>query len=56
MIRHYYVGPPKPLCPCDAGRPQDCCPEDWGGAHAMPPCEECGLPIYHSLAHIRREA
>lgn len=26
----------KPFCPCDTGAPQDCKPEEWGGAHRPP--------------------
>lgn len=45
--RATYMGPAKPFCPCDTGEPQDCKPEEWGGAHApRPPCERCGNPLY----------
>jgi hypothetical protein len=36
----------KPFCPCDTGRPQDCQPEDWPGAHDEPPCLNCGRKRY----------
>lgn len=41
----------KPFCPCDTDRPQDCQPEDWPGAHAEPPCQNCGRKSY---AHAGR--
>jgi hypothetical protein len=53
MMRHAYVGPPKPFCPCDAGMPQDCKPEQWRPAHSMPDCEQCGKPIYYNHARPR---
>jgi len=36
----------KPFCPCDTGRPQDCKPEQWPGAHAEPACLNCGGKSY----------
>lgn len=42
----------KPFCPCDAGRLQDCQPEDWPGAHAEPPCLNCGRKRYQHHGHI----
>lgn len=43
----------KPLCPCDAGRPQDCKPEEWPGAHAPSVCLDCGSPRYQHLGLTR---
>ena len=43
----------KPFCPCDTGRPQDCKPEEWPGAHDEPPCLGCGGKRYrHFGAHL----
>ena len=55
VTRHAYVGPPKPFCPCDTGMPQDCAPEQWPGAHRMPPCEVCGQPIYYDHVQPRTD-
>jgi hypothetical protein len=54
--RATYVGPAKPFCPCDVGRPQDCKPEEWDGAHApRPPCDRCGQQLYvHQRNYCRR--
>lgn len=54
--RATYVGPAKPFCPCDTGRPNDCQPEDWAGAHApRPPCERCGWQLHvHQGNYCRR--
>lgn len=47
IVGQHYDGQVKPLCPCDAGRPQDCKPEKWGEAHTEKPlCRLCGHPIY----------
>lgn len=43
----------KPFCPCDAGRPQDCKPEDWPGAHDEPPCLNCGRKRYEHFGWPR---
>ena len=39
----------KPFCPCDTGRPQDCKPEAWPGAHAEPRCLSCGMKEYEHI-------
>ena len=41
-----FTGPVKAFCPCDAGRPQDCKPEEWRPAHAPATCTTCGKPRY----------
>jgi hypothetical protein len=46
MSGSYRTNIVKPFCPCDAGRPQDCKPEDWPGAHDEPPCLDCGRKRY----------
>ncbi len=43
----------KPFCPCDTGRPQDCKPEEWPGAHAEPPCLDCGRKRYTHFGEKR---
>lgn len=42
----FYEGPLKLPCPCDAGRPQDCRPEQHSGAHSPADCLACGRPRY----------
>jgi hypothetical protein len=40
--------PVKPFCPCDAGRPQDCKPEEWGDAHGKwTDCDLCRWKVPH---------
>ncbi len=43
----------KPFCPCDTGRPQDCKPEEWPGAHDEPPCLHCGRKRYAHYGSMR---
>jgi hypothetical protein len=43
----------KPFCPCDTGRPQDCKPEEWPGAHVEPPCLDCGKKRYRHFGALR---
>lgn len=56
--RPEFAGPVKPFCPCDAGRPQDCKPEEWGDAHAPMFCSRCGKPRYQhaGLRYCRENA
>lgn len=42
----------KPFCPCDTGRPQDCKPEEWPGAHSEPPCLGCGEKRYRHFGAL----
>lgn len=48
----YRTSAVKPFCPCDSGRPQDCQPEDWPGAHSEPPCLGCGGKRYAHLGAL----